>query len=107
MGFRNIRISDVSGVVLDDDQVVNVHVKSHPDCDPCQFDCSIEELKALKVLNNLVVLELHYSNGETKEVACTGVEFAKVVPQATLDNADGLRGRRRGYKPNVKKRPGN
>ncbi|MCJ0895964.1 hypothetical protein MTX38_02770 [Rhodococcus sp. ARC_M13] len=80
--------------------MVNVVVR-HPEHEEArQFDASQEELKALKTVGNLVSLELRFANGTSQDVFAT-VEFAKLVPAEKLTTFDQLRGRRKGYRPNV------
>ena len=100
MAFKSVRVSDISGIELDDNQVVNVVVRDHPRVQEAkQFDASEEELKALKVVNNLVTLELRHADGSTQDVAVTAAEFAKLIPDDKLAGFDGLRGRRKGFRP--------
>lgn len=101
MGFRSVRVSDLTGIELDDDQVVNVVVR-HPEHEEArQFDASQEELKALKTVGNLVSLELRFANRTSQDVFATAVEFAKLVPAEKLTTFNQLRGRRKGYRPNA------
>ena len=68
-----------------------------------QFDALPSELKGLKPLNDLVVLEL--KNGETTQLVTTLAEFQKLSSNIdkVLEEADGLRGRRKGYRPSQTK----
>lgn len=61
-----------------------------------------EEIKGLKSAGDLVVLEVR--NGETTQVVVTLQEFNKLSPKIDdiLANADGLRGRRKGFRPGSK-----
>ena len=98
-----MRTSDLSGADLKDDEVVTVVVRSHPDLSEGKvFDAAQDELAALKPVTNLVQLELRYADGTTKELAVTKTELSKVVPDSVLEAADGLRGRRTGFKPATK-----
>ncbi|WKK71486.1 hypothetical protein Q0F99_19300 [Rathayibacter oskolensis] len=100
MGFRQIRVSDLTGAEATEDEIVTIIVRQHPDLDePKQFDALPIEVKDLKPAANLVSLEIR--NGETTEMVVTLAEFNKLAPNisATLENADGLKGRRKGYKP--------
>ena len=102
MAFRSIRVSDITGAEGSDDDFVTVIVRTHPSLEePVQFDALPDELKILKGLKDLVVLEL--KNGETtQQVVTTLTEFNKLSPSINdvLENADGLRGRRKGFRPN-------
>lgn len=99
MGFRSVRVSDISGIELSESEAVNVVVRDHPKSEPKQFDCSQEELKALKTLGNIVTLEYRFADGNTQDVFVSAAEFAKVVPDDKLVGFDQLRGRRKGYRP--------
>ncbi|NIL77176.1 hypothetical protein RhoFasB10_03318 [Rhodococcus sp. B10] len=100
MGFRNVRVSDVSGIELNDKDVVNVVVRSHPQVSEArQFDASAEELKALKTVNNLVLLEYRLADGSTQDVYVSATEFAKLIPNDKLESFDPLRGRRKNFRP--------
>lgn len=104
MAFKSIRVSDLTGVEGDDADFVTVVVRKHPELsEPVQFDALPDELKGLKSLKELVVLELR--NGETQQLVTTLAEFNKLAPniKEVLENADGLRGRRKGFRPNAQK----
>lgn len=102
MAFKSIRVSDLTGAEGDDEKFVNVIVRTCPGLDePVQFDALPEELKGLKGIKDLVVLEL--KTGEnTQQLVTTLAEFNKLSPDinTVLENADGLRGRRKGFRPN-------
>ena len=100
MAFKSIRVSDLTGVEGNDADFVTVVVRKHPELDePVQFDALPDELKGLKSLKDLVVIELR--NGETTQLVTTLAEFNKLSPniKEVLENADGLRGRRKGFRP--------
>ena len=104
MAFKSIRVSDLTGVEASDEEFVTVVVRTHPQLEePVQFDALPDELKALKGLKDLVVLELR--GEETMQVVTTLQEFNKLSPNINevLENADGLRGRRKGFRPNQPK----
>ncbi|MEA9985678.1 hypothetical protein [Subtercola sp. RTI3] len=93
-------MSDISGVEGVDEDFVTVIVRKHPKLEePVQFDALPDEIKSLKSAGDLVVLEI--KNGETKQVVVTLAEFNKIAPNidAILENADGLKGRRKGFRP--------
>lgn len=103
VGFRQIRVSDLTGAEAKDDEVVTIIVRSHPDLDePKQFDALPIEVKDLKPAPNLVALEIR--NGETTEMVVTVAEFNKLAPNiaAVLENADPIKGRRKGFRPGQK-----
>lgn len=103
MAFKSIRVSDLTGAEGDEDKFITVVVRKHPELEePVQFDALPEELKSLKALKDLVVLEL--KNGSTEQLVTTLTEFNKLSPNIgeVLENADGLRGRRKGFRPNAK-----
>ena len=95
MGYKNIRTSDVSGKVLDDDQVVTVVVRSLGKL----FDASPDEVSGLKPLTNVVEVELRQPDGSSKEIIVSKSDFDKLVTPEVLAAADNIRGRRNGYKP--------
>ncbi len=100
LAFKSIRVSDLTGAEGDDEAFVTVVVRQHPELEEAvQFDALPEELKPLKGLSDLVVLELR--NGETTQVVTTLTEFNKLSSNIkdVLKNADGLRGRRKGFRP--------
>ena len=104
MAFKSIRVSDLTGKEGDDEDFVTVVVRRHPALEEAvQFDALPEELKGLKGLNDLVVLELR--NGSSDQLVTTLAEFNKLSPNINevLENADGLRGRRKGFRPNPAK----
>lgn len=99
MGFRSVRVSDLSGEELDDLEVVNVVVR-HPNHEEVrQFDASAEELKLLKTVANLVSMEYRLADGTVKEVFSTASEFSKVISDEKFLTFDSNRGRRKGFRP--------
>ena len=104
MAFKSIRVSDLTGAEGNDEDFVTVVVRRHPELEEAvQFDALPDEIKSLKGLKDLVVLELR--NGETEQVVTTLAEFNKLAPniKEVLENADGLRGRRKGFRPTAQK----
>lgn len=100
MAFKSVRVSDISGTEGDDEDFVTVVVRRHPKLEePVQFDALPDEIKGLKSAGDLVVLEV--KNGETRQIVVTLAEFNKLSPNidAVLANADGLKGRRKGFRP--------
>ncbi|BAS17575.1 hypothetical protein AHiyo8_58780 [Arthrobacter sp. Hiyo8] len=95
MGYRNIRTSDISGKVLDDDQVITVVVRGLGKL----FDASAEELEGLKRLTNVVEVELRHADGKEESFIVSKADFDKVVTSDVLANADNIRGRRNGFTP--------
>lgn len=103
MAFKSIRVSDLTGAEGEDSAFITVVVREHPGLDePVQIDALPEELKSLKGIKDLVVLELKQGES-THQLVTTREEFNKLSPnmQEVLDNADGLRGRRRGFRPQL------
>lgn len=99
MGLVSKRVSDVSGKELDGNYV-NVVIKGHSQLDEHkQVDVSEAEAKSIKTVDGLVEVEFRPSNGEARTVYCTEEELAKVVPLEVLKYADGLRGRRKNFRP--------
>lgn len=95
MGYRQLKISDLSGEELQDSESVTVVVKSAGKV----FDCSVEELKALKPLSNVVEVEARYPSGQVSTLLVNKTEFAKVVTDDMLASFDSSRGRRSGFSP--------
>lgn len=101
MAFKSIRVSDLTGAEGEDSAFITVVVREYPGLDePVQIDALPEELKSLKGIKDLVVLELKQGES-TQQLVTTREEFNKLSPnmQEVLDSADGLRGRRRGFRP--------
>lgn len=100
MAFKSIRVSDLTGTEGADEDFVTLVVRQHPDLEEAvQLDVLPGEVAGLKGIQDLVVLEVR--NGETTQVVTTKAEFAKLHPKIgdVLKTADGLRGRRKGYRP--------
>ncbi|MGW6120474.1 hypothetical protein ACWFRF_15635 [Nocardia sp. NPDC055165] len=66
------------------------------------FDATVDELSALKRLNNVVELEYRYGDKEPESVYCTEAEFAKLVSAEQLEKFDNNRGRRSGFSPGTR-----
>lgn len=101
MAWVSKKISDLSGKEGAESAFTNVVVRHHPKLEEAvQFDALPDELKGLTPLTDLVQLELRHGT-EVVELIVTLEEFNKLSPkiEEVLDNADTLRGRRRGYKP--------
>lgn len=99
MAYRSIRISDISGETLSEDQLVTVVVRSAGKI----FDASEQELASLKRLTNVEQLELRHANGKTEEILVDKAEFQKLVTAEVLARADAIRGRRSGFSPKAGK----
>lgn len=95
MAFKSVRVSDISGNELKDEDVVTVTVKSAGKV----FDASAEELAGLKRLTNVVELEYKHPDGNAETVLCTQAEFSKIVTSEKLETFDASRGRRTGFSP--------
>lgn len=100
MALVSRRISDVSGEELDEKSCYNIVVRNHPKLSEAkQIDVSAAEARSIKTVNNLVELELRPADGDPVTVFATEAELQKVVPLDVLNQADGLRGRRKGFTP--------
>ena len=100
MGIKNVKVSDISGVDLKEDEAIRVVVRNHPKLDePKQIDAAGDEIKSLKGLTNLVTVNVVHPSGIVDELAVTVTELEKVIPLHVLQEADGIRGRRKGYRP--------
>lgn len=100
MGYRSIRISDISGEEIPSDQVVTVILKSGGGKGRA-IDATAEELKAIKELTNVFELELKFPDGTAKKVLTTEKDFYAVVPREVVEKADSSRGRRKGFRPST------
>jgi len=95
-----VKQSDISGRLLADEDAVSVVVRRHPRISgPRQFDAAREELAALRPVEDLVALELTMPGGDIEALTCTVAEFDRVIGAEVLRNAQGTRGRRRGFRP--------
>jgi hypothetical protein len=95
MGYKNIRTSDISGKILEEDQVITVVVRGLGKL----FDAEASEIEGLKRLNNVVEIELRHPDGNTEEFITSKSDFDKVVTPEVLAVADNIRGRRNGFTP--------
>lgn len=99
MAYISRRVSDLTGKELEDGEVVNVVIRNHPKLDePKQIDTTGQELEALKAVEGLVELELRPADGDPTTVFVEVAELQKVVPLKVLQEADGIRGRRKGVR---------
>ncbi|MGW5074010.1 hypothetical protein [Rhodococcus sp. NPDC004095] len=95
-----MKFSDVTGDELNELEALRVIVRNHPDLDEDkQLDAGPKELDALKTVSNLVNITVEYPDGKRVELAATAAEVNKVIPLDNLKQADGLRGRRRNFRP--------
>ncbi|WP_100503988.1 hypothetical protein [Mycobacteroides abscessus] len=99
MAYRQVRISDLTGLELDEKDAVEVTVKGANK----KFDASAEELKALKPLTSVVELELKYASGQVSTMLVSQAEFKKTVPDDKLASFDSARGRRSGFSPSAQR----
>lgn len=95
MGYVSKRTSDISGEIVAEEAVITVVVRSLGKL----FDATAEELTPLKRVTNVVELELRHPDGSSEEIIVTKADFEKVVTPEVLANADSIRGRRNGYRP--------
>ncbi|MBN6191395.1 hypothetical protein JQN58_31475 [Aneurinibacillus sp. BA2021] len=105
MAYRSVRISDLTGAEGKDEDFITLAVRRYPGLEePVQIDVLAAEIKGLKSADQLVVLEVR-NGGEPQRVVTTKAEFDKLAPniQEVLANADGLRGRRKGFRPTASK----
>ena len=95
MGFKTQRVSDLTGIELADSEVVTVNVIDAGKI----FDTTVEEMKALKPLTNVMKLQMRDANNNVTDVLVTKAEFQKLVSDEKLASFDSNRGRRSGYSP--------
>lgn len=100
MAVKNVIVSDISGEEIEDGQVVELIVRSHPNLDePKRFDVSASEVDGLKSATSVVTVEVKRGQ-EIQTVNMTLAEFDKVVPKKVLVNGAPTRGRRKGTRLN-------
>jgi hypothetical protein len=100
IGYRSIRVSDLSGQIIPENEVLTVIVRNHADSPENKvFDCTAAELAELQGLDDIVELELKWPNGVTQTVVTTRENFDTVVPPEQLKGFDSARGRRSNYRP--------
>lgn len=88
-------VSDITGTEANESEFVKLIVRSHPASEePKQLDILPGETDGLKAADNLVVVEL---DGE--QIVVTHAEFRKLIPDDTVKDAPGTRGRRKGFSP--------
>jgi hypothetical protein len=94
------RVSDVTGEEAPEEQFTSVVVRSHPKSDQAKkLDILPGELDPLKVITDLVVLEVRTPGGDMSELYVQYADFVKVVPDEVVQSAAGTRGRPQGYRP--------
>lgn len=106
MAYRSVRISDLTGAEGKDEDFVTLAIRRYPGLEePVQIDVLPAEIKGLKAASDLVVLEVR-NGGEPTQLVTTKAEFDKLSANISeiLANADGLRGRRKGYRPTAQQK---
>jgi len=99
MARKVVLVSDVSGKEADEAEFEKCVVRVHPKSDaPKSLDIIRGELDALNGASDLVVIELG-ENGNKRELVVTYAEFKKVVKDQVVVDAQGTRGRRKGFSP--------
>ncbi|ETA01712.1 hypothetical protein CcI6DRAFT_02892 [Frankia sp. CcI6] len=90
------KVSDISGEMADDEEFGTLTVKTHPLLDaPCQLDILPPEVAAMKEAGDIVLCAVRLpGEDQARQFAVTLPEFRKVVPDAALEKARGVRGRR-------------
>ena len=106
MGYVSKRVSDLTGIEAPDDKFIELVVRKAPGLtEPVRLDVLADEIKSLKDAGEVVVIEVR--NGDTKQLIVTLAEWRKLHPDIDkiVANADGVRGRRKGFRPNTKPEP--
>jgi hypothetical protein len=95
------KISDITGKEAPEESFHQVTVRQHPQLDQARrLDVLTGELDGLKLITDLVVLEVRSPNGDTSEKYVHYSDFAKVVSDEVVQNAASTRGRPQGFRPN-------
>lgn len=103
LAYVSKRVSDLSGVEADDKEFLEIIVRKAPGLEEAvKLDVLPSEIKNLKSAGELVVLEVK-SNGDSEQVIVTVEEWRKLSPDIDkiVANADGVRGRRKGFRPSA------
>lgn len=103
MGYVSKRVSDLTGIEAPDSEFIELVVRQAPGLsEPVRLDVLPDEIKGLKSAGELVVLDV--KNGETKQLIVPLAEWKKLSPKIDeiVANADGVRGRRKGFRPSAK-----
>ena len=95
LAFKSVRISDLTGNELKDEDVITVTNKGAGKV----FDTSAEELSGLKRIANAVELDYKHPDGATETVLVTQSELNKLLPPEKVATLDNSRGRRTGFSP--------
>lgn len=91
-------ISDITGKEGDPSELISLVVRQHPAITYArQLDMLPDDLEGLTRATDLVILEFAGS-----VVYTTHKEFAKLVSDEVVVNAQGTRGRRRGFSPKAR-----
>jgi len=97
MAIRQVMVSDLTGAEAEEGEFVTLTVREHGGIDePRALDVLPDEIKNLKTVSDLVVLEVSNGNGEKDQVVMTLGEFRKVCSDDVLKKARKTRGRRPG-----------
>lgn len=95
MAYKQIRTSNLTDRVLKDDEVVMVICREAGKV----LDAHPEELAGLKRVSNVVELEFRHPDGRSESVLVSRADYEKVFTKEILDEADNIKGRRKGYSP--------
>ncbi|NDZ93285.1 hypothetical protein G3I13_01735 [Streptomyces sp. SID6673] len=99
LAFKSVRISDLTGNELKDEDVITVTIKGVGKV----FDASAEEMSGLKRIANAIELEYKHPDGSSETVLVTQNELNKILPPEKVDTLDSARGRRTGFSPRQSK----
>jgi hypothetical protein len=100
MAVISRRVSDVTGKEGNEDAFHQVTVRQHPKSEQAKrLDVLPGEFDNLKVIPDLVVLEVRTPGGDTSELYVQYADFVKVIPDEVVQSAAGTRGRPQGYRP--------
>lgn len=86
--------SDISDVEVEEPQAGRIVIRQHPNIErQCQIDIVPDDVKELKLRDDLVVAVLHLPGEPPKDLVMPIAEFRKTVPDAAVEKGKGVQGR--------------
>jgi hypothetical protein len=100
MALVSRRISDISGQEGPENSFCQVVIRQHPKVESAKrLDALPDELADLKEVGDLVIVEVKFPDGASRELYVKYTDFVKLVSDEVINKAPGLRGRPPGYRP--------